>query len=110
MHPHHRPSVADGVVNPVPGLLAGGPDQFLSDPSLQSLFNTSTPPALCYIDNVNSYASNEIAINWNAPLVFVSVTLMGKVSVRLMTRASIWHRINLSLNRIIQIHLIPKQK
>ena len=31
----------------------------------------STPPALCYVDNVNSYASNEIAINWNAPLVFV---------------------------------------
>ena len=26
----------------------------------------------CYIDDVGSYASNEIAINWNAPLVFVS--------------------------------------
>ena len=35
-------------------------------------FNSSTPPALCYIDDVGSYASNEIAINWNAPLVFVS--------------------------------------
>lgn len=72
MHPHHRPSVADGVVNPVPGLLAGGPDQYLNDPVLQSHFNSSTPPALCYIDDVGSYASNEIAINWNAPLVFVS--------------------------------------
>ena len=72
MHPHHRPSVADGVLNPVPGLLAGGPDQYLDDPVLQSHFNSSTPPALCYIDDVGSYASNEIAINWNAPLVFVS--------------------------------------
>ena len=72
MHPHHRPSSADGVVNPVPGLLAGGPDQYLDDPVLQSHFNSSTPPALCYIDDVGSYASNEIAINWNAPLVFVS--------------------------------------
>jgi endoglucanase len=72
MHPHHRPSVADGVVNPVPGLLAGGPNQYLDDPVLQSHFNSSTPPALCYIDDVGSYASNEIAINWNAPLVFVS--------------------------------------
>jgi endoglucanase len=72
MHPHHRPSVADGVVNPVPGLLAGGPDQYLDDPVLQSHFNCSTPPALCYLDDVGSYASNEIAINWNAPLVFVS--------------------------------------
>ena len=71
MHPHHRPSASDGVVNPVPGLLAGGPDQYLNDPVLQSHFNSSTPPALCYIDDVGSYASNEIAINWNAPLVYV---------------------------------------
>jgi endoglucanase len=71
MHPHHRPSASDGIVNPVPGLLAGGPDQYLDDPVLQSHFNGSTPPALCYIDDVGSYASNEIAINWNAPLVFV---------------------------------------
>lgn len=70
-NPHHRPSASDGVEGPVPGLLAGGPDQYLDDPLLQSLFNSSTPPALCYVDNVNSYASNEIAINWNAPLVFV---------------------------------------
>jgi len=78
MHPHHRPSVADGVVNPVPGLLATGPDQHLDDPILQSHFNSSTPPALCYIDDVGSYASNEIAINWNAPLVFVSGYFNGE--------------------------------
>jgi endoglucanase len=80
MHPHHRPSVADGVINPVPGLLAGGPDQYLDDPVLQSHFNSSTPPALCYIDDVGSYASNEIAINWNAPLVFVSGYFNGQGS------------------------------
>ena len=72
LNPHHRPSASDGVTAPVPGLLAGGPDQYLDDPLLQSLFNSSTPPALCYVDDVDSYASNEIAINWNAPLVFVS--------------------------------------
>ena len=72
MHPHHRPSASDGIVNPVPGLLAGGPNQYLNDPVLQALFNSSTPPALCYVDNVDSYASNEICINWNAPLVFVA--------------------------------------
>ena len=38
---------------------------------MQAHFNSSTPPALCYIDDVGSYASNEIAINWNAPLVYV---------------------------------------
>jgi endoglucanase len=77
MNPHHRPSAADGVDEPVPGLLAGGPDQYLSDPKLQSLFDDNTPPALCYVDDINSYASNEIAINWNAPLVFVSGYLNG---------------------------------
>ena len=72
MNPHHRPSASDGIVNPVPGLMAGGPDRYLEDDVLKSHYNSSTPPALCYIDETGSYASNEIAINWNAPLVFVS--------------------------------------
>ncbi len=72
MHPHHRPSAADGIDAPIPGFLAGGPNQYLNDPVLQSHFNDKTPPALCYLDNVESYASNEVAINWNAPLVFVA--------------------------------------
>jgi len=29
------------------------------------------PPAKMYLDEQASYASNEVAINWNAPLVFV---------------------------------------
>ncbi len=72
MNPHHRPSYADGIVEPIPGLLAGGPDHGLDDAVLQSLFTSATAPARCYTDNWQSYASNEIAINWNAPLVFVS--------------------------------------
>jgi endoglucanase len=72
LHPHHRPSSSDGIVEPVPGLLAGGPEQGRSDPVLQAKFSSSTPPALIYIDEEGSYASNEIAINWNAPLVFVA--------------------------------------
>ncbi len=73
VHPHHRPSAADGVNAPVPGLIAGGPNRFITqDPVLQAHFTSSTPPALCYIDDQGSYASNEIAINWNAPLVFVA--------------------------------------
>lgn len=72
LHPHHRPSEADGITEPIPGLIVGGPNQYLNDPVLQQHFNQDTPPALCYIDDVGSYASNEIAINWNAPLVFVA--------------------------------------
>ena len=72
MHPHHRPSASDGIAEPVPGLMAGGPNQFLQDSVLQSRYTFSTPAARCYIDHRESYASNEIAINWNAPLVFVA--------------------------------------
>jgi len=67
MHIHHRPSEADGIVNPVPGLLAGGPN-----PGRQDKCNyATTHPDDAYTDDVCSYASNEVAINWNAPLVYV---------------------------------------
>ena len=72
MHIHHRPSGADGVEAPVPGLLAGGPDGGRHDPALRSTYASSTPAAQCYLDDQGSYASNEICINWNSPLVFVA--------------------------------------
>ena len=72
MNPHHRPSEADGILEPIPGFVVGGPNQFLNDPILQQYFNQNTPPALCYIDHLQSWASNEVAINWNAPLVFLA--------------------------------------
>ena len=73
LRPHHRPSGSDGVAAPVPGLLSGGPDRNINDdPVLAAKFTVSTPPALCYVDDQGSYASNEIAVNWNAPLVFVA--------------------------------------
>ncbi len=81
MHPHHRPSASDGIVEPVPGLMAGGPDRGLDDDVLRSMFNSSTPPALCYTDTQGSYASNEICINWNAPLVFVAGYFSGDKSI-----------------------------
>lgn len=71
-NPHHRPSWADNIPEPVPGLLAGGANQFLQDDALKARFNAATPPALCYVDHADSYASNEICINWNAPLVFLA--------------------------------------
>lgn len=78
MAPHHRPSASDGVAEPVPGLLVGGPDQFGGDPELTARFTSADPPAMWYVDDQDSYASNEIAINWNAPLVFVAGVLAGE--------------------------------
>jgi endoglucanase len=67
--PHHRPSAADGIDAPWPGLLSGGPNSNREDAVLKAL--PDLPPAKIYADNQNSYASNETAINWNAALVFL---------------------------------------
>ena len=67
MHPHHRQSVADGVTDPVPGLLVGGPNPGMQDHSKYEF----TEPETAYSDNSPAYASNEIAINWNAPMVYL---------------------------------------
>jgi endoglucanase len=67
--PHHRPSAADHNVLPWPGLLSGGPNWQRQDPAMRKL--PDLPPARMFLDEQASYATNEIAINWNAPLVFL---------------------------------------
>lgn len=68
MHPHQRLSAADGIENPLPGFLVGGPNM-----GRQDIANCNTYTSDCldesYTDDMNSYASNEIAINWNAGLI-----------------------------------------
>lgn len=70
MNIHHRQSEADGIENPVPGFLAGGPNlaTFEDCPDAER----SQYPAKSYIDKWCSYSTNEITINWNAPLVYLS--------------------------------------
>lgn len=70
MHPHHRISAADGIVNPLPGLLVGGPNPAQQDKT-PALVYTSNQPDESYVDREESYASNEIAINWSASLLAV---------------------------------------
>ncbi|NIJ79496.1 glycoside hydrolase family 9 protein [Xanthomonas cannabis] len=75
MHIHHRPSEADGIAAPVPGWLAGGPQPGHQDAKDCKVAYPSTLPALSYLDDTCSYATNEVAINWNAPLVYVSAAI-----------------------------------
>ncbi len=72
MHPHHRPSEGDGIVDPIPGLLVGGPNPGQEDnvPNYPSDL-----PAKSYIDVMESYASNEICLNWNAPLAYLAIAV-----------------------------------
>lgn len=77
LHIHHRISIADGVALPVPGLLVGGPQPGQQDARECKHAYASSLPALSYLDQECSYASNEVAINWNAPLVYVSAALQN---------------------------------
>lgn len=81
-HIHHRPSQADGVEAPVPGLLAGGPNPGRQDARDCPVGYASTLPALAWLDHDCSYASNEIAINWNAPLVYVAAGIGSLTGAR----------------------------
>lgn len=67
MNIHHRQSYADHVIDPVPGLLVGGPHSGWEDKCVYP----SKYPAKSYLDEWCSYSTNEVAINWNAALVYV---------------------------------------
>jgi len=74
MNIHHRPSAADGIEAPYPGFVVGGPNMRMEDKTSLAqagLHYQSELPARPYLDVVQSYASNEICINWNAPCVYM---------------------------------------
>jgi endoglucanase len=53
------------------GTIAGGPNSGLQDPTAARQL-PGCAPQRCYVDDINSYSTNEEAINWNAPLLWVS--------------------------------------
>jgi len=59
LHPHHRPSGADNVDAPYPGLLVGG-----------------GVGATTWKDEQGDARSNEVAINWNSALVYALAGLI----------------------------------
>ncbi|SEL23830.1 endoglucanase [Aquimarina amphilecti] len=72
--PHHRISDADGISAPIPGMIVGGPQNEnnpdTGDCSGSGVSFPSNLPASKYVDHWCSYSTNEITINWNAPLVY----------------------------------------
>ena len=74
--PHHRPSTADKITEPIPGMIVGGPQPGGEDIGTKSWeckdYVSGKMPATAYIDNRCSYATNEVAINWNAPFAYLA--------------------------------------
>ncbi len=61
--------------NPPAGSVAGGPNSTAAstgDPIATPLFEDGCAAQFCYVDDIGSWSTNEITINWNAPLSWVS--------------------------------------
>ncbi len=70
LNPHNRIHIGTGTY--IPGLLVGGPNKFGGDPDLDRMLSVQSPaPAQSYLDISGSWSSNEYAIDYNAPFVFV---------------------------------------
>ncbi|WP_192350142.1 glycoside hydrolase family 9 protein [Algoriphagus sp. Y33] len=66
-HPHHRLAESRTDLPPLPGFIVGGPNPGQQDGcTYASSFADES-----YIDETCSFASNEIAINWNAPFAYL---------------------------------------
>ena len=78
LHPHHRPSGSPEYVNlpPWPGLMSGGPDGTAGDKDGIVDSIPSNPPMKRWTDQTMAYCVNEIALNWQAPLVYLLAACM----------------------------------
>ncbi|MFU8851441.1 glycoside hydrolase family 9 protein [Micromonospora sp. SL1-18] len=57
--------------HPPAGSLAGGANAALQDPYAANLL-AGCQPMFCYVDDINSYSTNEVAINWNSALAWLA--------------------------------------
>lgn len=71
MNLHDRRSYSDGIETPVPGCLVGGPNPNQVMDCGKSNYPSLVYPARMYLDESCSYSTNEVAINWNAPFVWL---------------------------------------
>ncbi|WP_136479301.1 glycoside hydrolase family 9 protein [Acetivibrio thermocellus] len=77
-NPHDRfwtPQTSKKFPAPPPGIIAGGPNSRFEDPTITAAVKKDTPPQKCYIDHTDSWSTNEITINWNAPFAWVTAYL-----------------------------------
>jgi endoglucanase len=77
-NPHHRfwaHSKDPSLPSVPPGVVSGGPNSGIDDPYAKQVGLAGCAPERCYVDNIESWSTNEIAINWNAPLAWSAAFL-----------------------------------
>lgn len=75
-HPHHRPSGFLGKA--MPGMLSGGPCNWLADETVKQIFTKETAPARSLADMTGSYSTNEVTIYWNSAFVQLLLSVIKK--------------------------------
>ena len=77
LNPHHRfwakPTNAAFPEAP-PGAISGGPNTGLEDPVAAAKLQGCAPQT-CFLDDIDSWSTNEITINWNSPMAWVAAFL-----------------------------------
>lgn len=77
-NPHHRfwaKQANSAYPAPPSGVLSGGPNSTnMSDPVAEPMKGKCRPQT-CWTDDYRAFTQNEVAVNWNAPLVWVSAFL-----------------------------------
>jgi endoglucanase len=74
LNPHHRfwsHQSNEKFPSAPPGVVSGGPNSGLEDPYVKAAALAGCAPEKCFADNIESWATNEITINWNAPFAWV---------------------------------------
>lgn len=84
-NPHHRffAKQVDTAFPSIPaGFVSGGPNSALQDPWVKGMGWSAggRAPQLCYMDHIESWSTNEVAVNWNAPLSWLAGYLTDTLS------------------------------
>jgi endoglucanase len=82
-NPHHRTwsnELGPAFPPAPPGCVSGGPNSGLQDPLVKEAGLPGCKPQKCFIDKLDAWSVNEITINWNAPLAWVTQYLDEKAS------------------------------
>lgn len=80
-NPHHRfwaYQLSKQFPKAPAGVVSGGPNSNFQDPTINAAVKKDTPAQKCFFDHIDSWSTNEITINWNAPFAWATAYLDEK--------------------------------
>jgi endoglucanase len=72
---HHRTFAAQldpTLPHPPKGTLSGGPNSSIQDPVAAQTWPQGCVAQRCYLDNIQSWSTNEMTVNWNSSLTWMA--------------------------------------